>query len=370
MSFSSSNRFPRGSNLTGRFGSAPFRPRWWRILLIGAIAGGAATVVAAAAEDPVRVKLATLVPKGSSSHQALMVMGQQWRDGPGGGIALSLFTDGSMGFDGDMIRRMRTGQLHAALLTVAGLADVEPDAAVLAEIPLAFDSLEEAAWVRHRLAPRLEEQIAGRGLVVLGWCDLGWWRIFSRQPLRVPEDLRNQRFNVGTGRPARLALIRALGMQPEETAPPDTLTGLQSDRITITPAPPGYALSAQLDGVAPYMLELNWAPLVNGLVIGQKSWNGLTPAQQDAVRSSAAAACAAITLHARQEMVEAVTAMRNRGLQVQSIDRESREAWAKFANEARLQARGTLVRGEAFDEAMALIAEFRAGAGATKQTPP
>ena len=67
-----------------------------------------------------RIKLATLAPKGSSFHQVLLEMADKWRSAPGGGAALTIYTDGTMGGEADMVRRMRGGQIQAAMLTVVG----------------------------------------------------------------------------------------------------------------------------------------------------------------------------------------------------------------------------------------------------------
>jgi TRAP-type C4-dicarboxylate transport system substrate-binding protein len=70
----------------------------------------------------VRMRMGTLAPKGTSYHRLLQAMGEEWRHAPGGGVNLTLYTDGTMGGEADMVRRMRIGQLQAAMLTVPGLA--------------------------------------------------------------------------------------------------------------------------------------------------------------------------------------------------------------------------------------------------------
>jgi TRAP-type C4-dicarboxylate transport system substrate-binding protein len=328
-------------------------------------------MVTVAAAASVRVKLATLVAKGTSMHAALQEMGEQWHRASDGEVALTLFTDGSMGAEADMVRRIRNGQLQAALLTATGLATIAPDVASLQDIPLAFRTLDEAAWVREQLAPRFERSLATEGFVVLGWCDFGWWRLFSTKPLREPDDLRGELLNIGTDNPdARTALARALDLQPVALLPTDLLPALQSGRITITPAPPMYALSAQLFTAAPHMLELNWSPLVGGIVLSQETWSSLTALQQEAVRNRARTAAVAITSHARREMAEAVAAMQARGLHVQSIAPASAQAWADFSDRARRAARGTLVREAAYDEIIQLTTAYRQNAAVSSSSPP
>src|SRR5882724_5253342 len=98
---------------------------------------------APAGDIPVRIRMATLAPKGSPPHQALLAMGEKWRQAPGGGAALTVYTDGSMGDEPDMVRRIRVGQLHAGTLTVQGLSEIDDAVTALQNIPMMFRSFDE-----------------------------------------------------------------------------------------------------------------------------------------------------------------------------------------------------------------------------------
>ncbi len=73
-----------------------------------------------AGADEVKIRLGTLAPRGTSWHRALLEMGEKWRAGQGAGATFIVYTDGSQGGEADMVRRMRVGQLNAALLSVVG----------------------------------------------------------------------------------------------------------------------------------------------------------------------------------------------------------------------------------------------------------
>ena len=110
-----------------------------------------------------RVKLATLAPKGTSFHQILLAMSEKWRAAPGGGVQLTIYTDGTMGGEADMVRRMRVGQLQAAMLTVTGLSEIDDSVAALQNMPMIFRSLDELDFVREKLRPQLEQKFKQKG---------------------------------------------------------------------------------------------------------------------------------------------------------------------------------------------------------------
>ena len=86
----------------------------------------AASARPAFAELPPRIRLGTLVPKGSSYERQLQAMGEELRKASGGTIGLTIYPGGTMGGEAEMVRRIRQGQLHAGLLTTVGLRRSSP----------------------------------------------------------------------------------------------------------------------------------------------------------------------------------------------------------------------------------------------------
>ena len=97
-----------------------------------------------------QLKIGSLVPKNSLYHRQLMEVGEAWKKSQTGSPRFNVFTDGSQGGEAEMVRRMRIGQLQAALLSVVGLRDIEPSIAALQNLPLAFRSWEELDYVREK----------------------------------------------------------------------------------------------------------------------------------------------------------------------------------------------------------------------------
>lgn len=336
-----------------------FRARGVVRILVTAVAAALACAATAQAR-PVRIKLATLAPSGTSFHLTLQEMAAKWKAAPDGGVPLTIFPDGRMGGESDMVRRMRTNQLQAGLLTVSGISDIEFAVAGLQNMPMAFRSLEEAAWVRERLQPTYEKALAEKGFIVLGWFDSGWVQVFSKNPIETPEQMKGEKVFVLASSPASAEIARSFGMTPVPLEPTDILLSLQTGQISAVTAPPFYALASQFHRTAPHMLEINWSPLVGGLVVTRAAWEQLSPGQQQVLRTSGAEACAKILVAARKEMADSVEAMRAQGMSVHSIGGEHEEEWRAFAETILPKTRGTIVPEQAWDEIMGLIKEYRA----------
>jgi len=230
-------------------------------------------------------------------------------------------------------------------------------------MPFVFRSLDEVSYARERVRADIEKRFLEKGFVVLFWGDVGWVRWFSRRPIVHPEDLKAMKAFAWAGDPQQVELMKNLGLQPVPLETADILTALQTGMIDAVPCPPFIALAGQFNGPAPYMLELNYAPLVGGTVITKKAWDAVPSELQPALLHSAAAAELQMTARNRAEGNEAVAAMQKRGLKVQTVSPELQAQWRRFAEPAFPTIRGTLVPAEMFDKVQNLLRDYRSKGG-------
>jgi TRAP-type C4-dicarboxylate transport system substrate-binding protein len=334
------------------------------LLLIGAMPVYAA---------PPNVKLATLAPKGTTFHQELLAMGQKWAAAPGGGVKLTVYTDGSLGGERDMVRRMRAGQIEAAMLTITGLSEIDDSVAALQNMPMIFRNTGELEYVREKLRPQLEQKFKDKGFVVLFWGDAGWARFFSRQPGRVPDDFRKMKIFTWAGYTKATDLWKMAGFQPVELEVTDILTGLNTHLIDCVTSEPYYSLAGQFYGPAPYMLDLKWAPLVGATVISKRVFDSLPAETQKAMLAAAEASGKKLTLESRRQSEEAIKTMVDKhGLKVTPVSPELEALWRSECEKFYPQIRGSIVPPDMYDQVQKLVAEYRAmpAAGQSAQTNP
>jgi TRAP-type C4-dicarboxylate transport system substrate-binding protein len=315
------------------------------------------------AQAPIQVRMATIAPKGTSPHLALMAMGEKWNKSSGGRVRLTIFPDGTQGGEADSVRRIRVRQLNGCLLTVTGLADIEPSASALQNLPMMFQSLAEVDYVQQKLTPDMERRFMAKGFVVLSWGDLGWVRFFSKAPLLHPDDLKTMKVFTWAGDPYQSDIMKAAGYNPIPLETNDIFTGLQTGLIDAVPSPPMGALAGQFDTKAKNMLELNWAPLVGGIVIDKRTWDGFPKEWQEAFRKAAQEAGEEIKAKGRSESTRSVAAMQKRGLKVQTMTPPVEAEWQRAAEEVYPKIRGTIVPADMFDRVQALLKEYRSAGG-------
>ena len=81
------------------------------------------TVLLSAASDAAAVvfKIATLTPDGSTWMKVLRAGGEEVKNRTDGRVEFKFYPGGVMGNDQYVLRKIRSGQLHGAVLTAGGL---------------------------------------------------------------------------------------------------------------------------------------------------------------------------------------------------------------------------------------------------------
>jgi len=207
----------------------------------------------------------------------------------------------------------------------------------------------------------MEKKFLDKGFVVLAWGDAGWVRFFSKEPAVRPDDFKRMKFFAWGSEVEQQEIMKSLGYTPVPLETGDILPSIQTGMINAVPSTPYFALATQIYTTASNMLELNWAPIVGALIITKKAWDELTPEGQAAVREAGAKAGVQLRAKARQEVDDAVDAMKKRGLKVNKPNAEQMQEWNTLADNLYPRVRGKMVPADTFDEVVGHLKAFRAG---------
>src|ERR1035437_2935380 len=191
-----------------------------------------------AAEKPIRFKLGTLAPTGTSYHKSMQAMGEKWRKASHGAVQLIIFPGGTQGSEADMVGLIESGNLDARLLTAEGLSQIDPAALALQIMPLAFRNLDEVDYLTEKLRPKLEARLLAKGYIPLFWSDSGWVRFFSKSPVLHPDDLRKLKVFAWAGNAAESDIWKAAGFRPVDLDGSGIPQGLLSGNISAVPTLP------------------------------------------------------------------------------------------------------------------------------------
>ena len=316
--------------------------------------------------DTVEIKLATILPVGTSGHQNLMEMRAAWQKAAGPAVKLTIYAGMA---DGEplLVKKMRARQINAAVLTAVGLSEIDRSVSSLQFMPMMFRDWREVDYVREKIRPDLEARLRAKGFEVLFWGDAGWVRYFSKEPGAYPDDYKKMKLFVLAGVPRQMEIMRELGYQPVGLETEQILPGLTTGMVSVVPVPPFLANALQFNRQAKYMLDVNWAPIVGAAIIRSDVWERIAPPLRAQLQAIASTVAEKVRTQTRAEDDEAIVAMKKNGLVVQPVTPPILAAWRALATQAYPMIRGSIVPPEIFDQVQQVLTEFRATQG--RDTP-
>jgi TRAP-type C4-dicarboxylate transport system substrate-binding protein len=317
----------------------------------------------AEAQAPIIIRMATLVPDGSSWHLILKETADRWKQASGGRVTVRLFPGGVAGDDPDVVRKMRLGTLNAGVLTSVGVAEVEK-AVYAMGIPLMYDSYEEVYWVHEKMRPKLEASLAAKGFVVLNWADGGWVHFFTKTPVAVPDDLRKLKLFTWAGDAEAVEVWRSAGFNPVPLPSTEIATALQTGLVEALGSPPQVAVISQFFNHARYMTDLRWQLLQGATIITKATWERIPADLRPEMLRIAQDSGARLQREIRDAEAKDLDAMKKRGLTVVPVSAAQRAQWQKLTESMYPRIKGKVVPAEAFDEAMRYRDEYRRQRGA------
>jgi len=309
----------------------------------------------------VEVRIATILPKGLGQANILAKLGEDWRKASGGTVDLHRAPGGEKDGEAGIVKKLRSGNYQAGLLSAVGLAEIEPEVTALQHMPLIFRNWEEVDFVREKIRDRLEERLRAKGFVPLFWADSGWVMFFSVKQAATPAEFKRMKLFSWAGDTASIEIMKSLGYQPVAMETDHIHTSFASGLIDAAPVPPAIALGGQIQTVAPHALDLNWAPIVGAAIIRKDVWDKISPELQKRLLALCEQAGSELRAEGRRFHNEAVATLRNGpNTHVNTPTPEQRAQWEKLAQELSPRIRGRLVPAPIHDEVCQLLESFRA----------
>lgn len=315
----------------------------------------------ASAANPIRVELATILPIGTGQGLALQKLRDDWNAASGGEALLRIAPGGQHDGEATIVRKLRSGNYQAALLSAVGLSEIDPDVSALQLIPLAFHSWDEVDFVREKLRGALEERLRTKGFVVLFWADSGWVKFFSTEDAATPEDFKRLPVAAWAGSDRQMEIMKRHGFKPVALEPSAYYEMLGAKTVKAAPIAAPYALAAQIQSVAPYVLDVKWAPIVGAAIIRQDAWKKIPAELRKKLLALCDKAGADIRSEGRRFDASALKTLRNDpNIHVRTPTPEQWARWEKLGKDLGPEIRGTLVPARMYDRVQQLLQEYRA----------
>lgn len=294
------------------------------------------------------IKVATLAPEGSSWVNSLRAIDADLREATAGTLGLLIYPGGVQGEEEVIIRKMRIGQLHGAGFGGTGVSKLFPDVLAL-ETPFLFSNYDEIDYVLEQMHDYYTAGYADNGYVLLGWVDIGFIHLLSKQPIAGVDDLRQVKVWRLQDEPITGVLFKKAGVTSVPLSIPDVLFGLQTNLVEVVYASPSAAIILQWFTKVTHFTDLPINYALGAFLLDKRVFDRLPPEQGELLRSISWRHMRDEVAHNREQNAESLQILELQGLtRVVSPEAEIRRFQA-LVDESMIELTGSAFSRESAD---------------------
>jgi tripartite ATP-independent transporter DctP family solute receptor len=246
-----------------------------------------------------------------------------------GALDVEFVPDRKLGGAKDLIDGLRADTLFAVPAPMQYLSRLVPETEALS-LPFVLKDASHARQAGDGAVGKLiEAKLVAKGFIPLGWMALGARNVTNaKRPLKTPDDFKGLKIRVQPSE-THMAAFRALGANPVAMDIKDVYTALQKGDIDAEENPYEPIYSTKFYEVQKYLSDTGHVFDLVLFIASKKTFAGLPPEQQKAVRDSARIATVQQWKMAAAVDEAAFAALKASGMQFDPIPATTRVALKK-----------------------------------------
>ena len=247
----------------------------------------------------------------------------------GGSVKISVFYNSQLGSENDAIAQISRGRIDMGGFTANSVALQVPELALL-QLPFFFASSAQRDCVldNHVLAASAEA-LAKKGLVLLGWNEIGAIHLPGKKAYVTPADVKGIKVGVVANK-MTADFWRAMGANPVPTAVAEVSSSMQTGLIDTYPTPYAFYVPSGLNKIATTMTKFPLYDAAGVTLINKGVYDKLTPEQRAGLtRASAKSPASLLRSEIRGVDTGLTAAHKAAGGTVVDTTPEQRAEWSK-----------------------------------------
>jgi TRAP-type C4-dicarboxylate transport system substrate-binding protein len=326
----------------------------------GILGLGLAAMLLSGPAAAVTFKVATVSPDGSMWMKQLREGARTIAERTDDRVKFKFYPGGVMGDDKAVLRKIRSGQLHGAVLTAGGLNQTYPDIELYG-LPMAFNDTAEIDHVRGRMDDALLSGLSEKGFVGFGFAEVGFAYAMSKANVSTFEQVRAQKVWIPDGDPSAELAIRTFDISPIPLSIADVLGGLQTGLINTVAVPPVGAIALQWHTQLKYVFDLPLLYIYGLFAVRDRQFDRLEDTDQSVVREVMGEVVRKVNAQNRTDHQRAVEVLKMQGLSFNEPTPEERQRWIALAeNAAREMVAQGILSADLVERLNGMLVEYRA----------
>jgi TRAP-type C4-dicarboxylate transport system substrate-binding protein len=303
------------------------------------------------------IRIATLAPRGTPAFKTLDMWNAKLQEKTGGRVKLTFLAGGVAGDERDVIRKMKVGQIDGSGLSSVGLGQIYRPILVL-QMPGMFQNDDELHAVRKAMDPAWKQEFKARGFVMLGWFDVGFGRVFSKQPIERPTDYRKVRAWMWREDPMFPSFMEIVGATGVPLGLPEVFPALSTGMVDTVVASSVAAVGLQWFRYLTHMSAEASVAIVGASLITKSKFDSLPKDAQEILLETSPLAHEKLNEDTRVAEKIAHQTLLSRGMKVFYAQKYEAE-WIEAGRKLREKLIGRLFTREMIEHVEALVQEAR-----------
>jgi tripartite ATP-independent transporter DctP family solute receptor len=286
------------------------------------LATAAALAVLTAAVHGQTLKAADVHPAGYPTVVAVESMGKKLDAATQGRIKFQMFPGSVLGGEKEMIEQTQVGAIQLLRTSLGPVGPVVPEVNVF-NMPFVFrNPAHMRAVIDGPIGQEMLDKISASParLIALAWMDGGSRSLYTKKPVRKPEDLKGQKIRM-MGNPLFVDTMNAMGGNGISMGYGEVFTAIQTGVVDgAENNPPSLFTANHFQAGAKYYTQTNHLIIPEILVMSKVTWDKLNAADQALVKKFSREAQLEQRTLWDQYVVDSVAKLRAAGVEFIEID--------------------------------------------------
>ena len=190
-----------------------------------------------------------------------------------------------IGSEQEIVQQIVRGRLEMVSVSLAGTAPIVPEAGLMTT-PYIWRSDAERDFVTDNYAlPVLKKIYETKGLVIVGWGEVGWNDTVCKKACLSPADVKGMKVRVG---PATSSKIFWSSLQTNGVQMPlsELFPALQSGLVDAADLPFPYYVTTPAAQSAPHYVTTRHLHHASHMLVNKRVWDGLSAEQKALIQAS------------------------------------------------------------------------------------
>ena len=296
------------------------------------------------------IKLATLVPKGTSWAKTIQSMAKEIKKETSGKVKFKVYYGGVQGDEPVVLQKTRIGQIHGGIFTGKTLGDIFSDVRAI-EIPFNFYHDEQKALASlEKNKNYFNEKIEENGFINLGFYGIGKVYVVSTKKVKSLQELKGIKMWAWEGDKIIRAMMESLELVSVPLALPDVMSSLSTGIIEAAYGPPLAILALQWQNKIKYLIDFPTAYTIGALLITNKQWKKVSAPHREIIKKIAKKYVDEANKHAIEDNKKALSTLKELGVEFVSFNEVDLKQAEKIRNTVTSKLKGNILSSKILKE--------------------